>query len=313
MMERIKRSITLINLMKFIGLIMALIFLLGLAAGFINLRQAGQEKSDMMTVNTLLEEQGLSDEVKKASQDFIKKYPRTKNIIVCDSSGNIVYKANEQIVGGKDKFELKPDRERPDISKLKDGKVLFMRVPKGIEPFSLVPRPWIGGKSVRSGDMSDYFTFKAFGQGRGGIKGDHLFIINFQAAAKDLNIYYLSGNFHENNLMEMIFISHGLLRLLMLVFWIMLAVWVYRDSKTRGLHQVFWGLLTLFTGLIGLVIYLITKHRMEFCRVCSVKIDKDANYCPKCGAAAKMKCTACEHITGIDANYCPNCGNRNQN
>lgn len=44
------------------------------------------------------------------------------------------------------------------------------------------------------------------------------------------------------------------------VVWILLAVWVYRDAKKRGMEATLWLLLVLLTGLIGLIVYLIVRR-----------------------------------------------------
>ncbi len=41
---------------------------------------------------------------------------------------------------------------------------------------------------------------------------------------------------------------------------ILIAVWVYRDAKERGMEAALWLLIVLFTGLIGLIIYLIVRE-----------------------------------------------------
>jgi len=42
-----------------------------------------------------------------------------------------------------------------------------------------------------------------------------------------------------------------------------LALWVYADSKKLGNYKVFWPALTLFTGLIGCLMYLIGRVDKE--------------------------------------------------
>ena len=312
--EKIKASFTLINLLKFVCFIILLLFLSGMGVGFVNIWQARQEKSDIKAVNTLLEDQGVSDEVKKLITKFMNKYQGTKNIIICDNNSNIVFKANDQIIGDIDKFELKPDREMPNISRLKESPIWFAAIPKKIEPFSLIPR---SGAVMRSGEsmMMDkryYFSNKGGEAGRKGIKQDLLFINSFSTTTKGLNIYYISGHFKENKLIEMLFASHELLRLLILIFWILLAVWVYRDSKARGLHEAFWGLLTLFSGLVGLMIYLIMKHRMKFCSICNMKVEKGSSYCQEFGSALRNECPSCKNMMDLKYNYCTCCGTKRE-
>jgi len=48
-------------------------------------------------------------------------------------------------------------------------------------------------------------------------------------------------------------------RLFLIGFNALLALWVYADGKKHNSHKVFWPVLTLFTGLIGWLIYMIKR------------------------------------------------------
>ena len=47
--------------------------------------------------------------------------------------------------------------------------------------------------------------------------------------------------------------------LFLLGFNALLALWVYADSKKHGSHRALWPVLTLITGLVGWLIYLIGR------------------------------------------------------
>jgi hypothetical protein len=42
--------------------------------------------------------------------------------------------------------------------------------------------------------------------------------------------------------------------------WILIAVWVYRDARDRGMDAAIWLLIVLLLGIIGLIIYLIVRE-----------------------------------------------------
>jgi TctA family transporter len=44
------------------------------------------------------------------------------------------------------------------------------------------------------------------------------------------------------------------------IVWILLAVWVYRDARKRGMEATLWLLVVLLTGFIGLIVYLIVRR-----------------------------------------------------
>ncbi|MCD6383721.1 MAG: PLDc N-terminal domain-containing protein [Thermoplasmata archaeon] len=47
--------------------------------------------------------------------------------------------------------------------------------------------------------------------------------------------------------------------IILIVIWIVVAVWVYRDAESRGMEGVLWLIVVLVAGIIGLIIYLIIR------------------------------------------------------
>jgi predicted amidophosphoribosyltransferase len=100
-------------------------------------------------------------------------------------------------------------------------------------------------------------------------------------------------------------------------------VWVAKDAKNRGIgSSVGWIFLILFTGVIGLIIYLFSRPKGELviCEVCKNKKFKVARVCPHCGNPAQsvetrpssrsrsQYCPDCGHKISPDAIFCEECG-----
>lgn len=67
---------------------------------------------------------------------------------------------------------------------------------------------------------------------------------------------------------------------------IAIAVWVYRDAKSRGMENaVLLTVLTVFTGLLGLLIYLLMRPKgiLVPCPSCQKKRLEGSAKCPNCG------------------------------
>jgi hypothetical protein len=69
---------------------------------------------------------------------------------------------------------------------------------------------------------------------------------------------------------------------------IALLVWVARDAKARGMDSsVLWMVLVMFTGLIGLIIYIFARPQgnMIQCPSCANKRMQASAKCPHCANA----------------------------
>lgn len=84
--------------------------------------------------------------------------------------------------------------------------------------------------------------------------------------------------------MAMPFVIAGVI----IVLNIALLVWVARDAKARGMDSsVLWMLLVMFTGLVGLIIYLFARPQGNIitCQYCGNKRLQASIRCPHCGNA----------------------------
>ncbi len=71
-----------------------------------------------------------------------------------------------------------------------------------------------------------------------------------------------------------------------LVVSILIMVWVYKDAKSRGdQNAVIWLVLIFFTGIIGLIIYVLARPKGDLapCPNCRNKRMVSLNKCPHCG------------------------------
>ena len=51
-----------------------------------------------------------------------------------------------------------------------------------------------------------------------------------------------------------------LISLASIALWVFICVWVYRDANARGMdNATLWVVITILTGLLGLIIYLIVR------------------------------------------------------
>jgi len=74
--------------------------------------------------------------------------------------------------------------------------------------------------------------------------------------------------------------------LAMIILNVALLIWVARDAKARGLdNSVMWMILVMFTGLLGLIIYIFSRPQGDLvqCPNCKNNRLQASATCPHCG------------------------------
>lgn len=118
----------------------------------------------------------------------------------------------------------------------------------------------------------------------------------------------------------------------LIVFWISLVVWTFRDVRARTqdfLTQVLATLLVAVFFVFGLFIYMILRPRQtlaevyerqleeesllaemterQTCNNCHARVEGDFQICPSCGQKLKRPCPKCERLLELRWTFCPYC------
>ncbi|MFQ6037708.1 MAG: zinc ribbon domain-containing protein [Candidatus Aminicenantales bacterium] len=114
------------------------------------------------------------------------------------------------------------------------------------------------------------------------------------------------------------FTSFSLFTLTLLVIWVFVIVWVYRDAERRGMNGVLWALLVFIGNLVGLLIYLIVRSNnlpaprpeqaFQSCPKCHLPLSPSYIFCPHCGVRLQPECPKCHNPVEARWNVCPHCG-----
>lgn len=115
-------------------------------------------------------------------------------------------------------------------------------------------------------------------------------------------------------------LSNSIFSLALLIIWIFVIVWVYRDAERRGMNGVLWALLVLIGNIIGLLIYLIVRsdsipalkagHETLACPSCQKEVATSFVFCPYCAARLHAVCPECGKATEENWKACPHCGKK---
>ncbi|MGB2762973.1 MAG: zinc ribbon domain-containing protein [Candidatus Aminicenantaceae bacterium] len=114
--------------------------------------------------------------------------------------------------------------------------------------------------------------------------------------------------------------TYSFFSLLLLIIWIMVIIWVYRDAERRGMNGILWALLVFIGNIIGLLIYLIVRSDSEeegkpeqatqTCPSCEKPVDSNFVFCPYCAARLHAVCPECGKPTEKNWKACPHCGKK---
>lgn len=118
----------------------------------------------------------------------------------------------------------------------------------------------------------------------------------------------------------------------LLILWTMIAVGVGVHATNRGRNGFLWGLITVFTGLIGLGIYAVVlastaedePDTIRVCSSCGARREGRPDYCPDCGeplgaddetvtasilrSGSQGYCSNCKSEVGLGDDACSSCG-----
>jgi len=113
----------------------------------------------------------------------------------------------------------------------------------------------------------------------------------------------------------------GFFGLALLVFWIAVIVWVYKDAERRGMHGALWAIIVFFLHLIGLLIFVLVRSEHPLlapggrtappgCPRCGKAIERYHAFCPACGERLQPKCAKCGRDVQAGWQTCPHCGEK---
>ena len=141
-----------------------------------------------------------------------------------------------------------------------------------------------------------------------------------------------TGNALLDTLSKVLGISIGFIVAFLVIFWISLIIWTFRDIRSRTqdfMLQIAATVLVAIFFIGGLFIYLILRPRQtlaeiyerqleeesllaemterQTCNNCHARIESDFQICPSCGQKLKRPCPKCERLLELRWAFCPFC------
>lgn len=91
---------------------------------------------------------------------------------------------------------------------------------------------------------------------------------------------------------------------------VLVGVYVYHDTKRRGMNTVLWTLVAaLAPSLIGFIVYLLVRGGYPDleCSKCGAAVKGEFTVCPSCGTKLRLACPSCYIPVEPDWKVCPKC------
>ena len=220
--------------------------------------------------------------------------------------------------GGVVVFDVKDQQHRKSISRIfSDNDDEDLNDEENDDSVTILPERVLGGVSAE--EFEDAKKYVEWEMQEDKFAQNNLMYIGQLSRGEVQNIYLSYTNDYEE-----ILGSNSVLRFandwsqldfsvtqvfLLIVLWFTMLYWVFKDSRMRAFSPVVWACLTLVTGPVALLIYLLVRPgEVAKCENCEAPQRKNNIYCPMCGTPQSAVCRNCGHKLGDEDLYCAHCG-----
>ena len=126
-------------------------------------------------------------------------------------------------------------------------------------------------------------------------------------------IYFINEIHPVENGKMYIKVTLAIMMFFFMVYWVLLALYIYQNALKSKLNPYLWGGITLITNIAGVIIYIIYKQNQKTCFKCGALQDKSHIYCTYCGAKLNETCHTCGSVLNRNDKYCAKCGEKQKN
>lgn len=229
-----------------------------------------------------------------------------RDILVLDSQNNIVYSVNNSDFAKSGTFNLKSfDGDNSKVLALEENPNIYFKV---IGDHNFNPKDFFNRnkKEIKS-QFKEHKFYESMDN------NDTTYFMTYEINEElGFKVYFINDSIERFNFAP-IMKGFGILALtfffyslLFVIYWVLLALYVYELARKSNLNPIVWGLITLCTNIIGLFVFLIYKQNAKTCEVCGYP--KIGNSCVYCDNKVKYKCEKCGAEVNQSDYYCSKCG-----
>lgn len=279
--------------------------ILALAAGLCCTGAVGylyRERLNFAWQYSRLEEAKNDDALKAAARKTAAASADVVDVLILDGSNRVTYSVKDSAFAAGALELVKAGSEKKYLISDAHPDAVFQYVRS--EEFML--------NSIINKDFgkirSDYDDDSAFD---GDLSGKTIYMLGrAKVHHSDSKVYVITVPTSLPGGMTALKASAALAMLFFCVYWVLIALWLYRDAARCGLSPLYWGLIGLFTNIIGLIVYKIYKRSMAICPACGTAQSADHLYCSACGTQLGTRCESCGCKVGPKDSFCHHCGNQ---
>lgn len=258
---------------------------------------------DYQKASHIFEKQGTGDalnlQLKKLSSDSND----VVNVVVVDKDNKVEFKANDNVVGENNNLFFTPYESNKKYLYNNINNDILYKIVK--EENLLLNLGYIQNNNKLSDDIDKEFSYEK------DLGGKTIYFLNYMVNKKTNEKIYIIRNVTPIPYAERLLETMGtLLGLIFAIYWIGLALWVYKDANEKRTNAPLWGMLVLITNLGGLIVYSIYKQSNIVCFKCGTMQDKENIFCNHCGIQLHERCDKCSNIISKGNNYCSKCGHK---
>lgn len=258
---------------------------------------------DYEKLSYTFEKQGLNDNLNLQLKKLSSDSKDIVNMLILDKDNNIVFKVNNNLIGSNTKLLLTSYEFNRSYLQDNINKNVLYRIVR--EENIFLNKDYIQNNEKLKNDINEEFYYER------GLSSKDIYLINYIANRNTQNKIFIIRTVTPIPYAERLLgITGTLISLIFMIYWIGLALWVYKDANAKRNNPALWGGLVLLTNLAGLIIYFMYKQNSIICYKCGVIQNRENIFCSYCGTKINDQCSQCGSIVNNSEHYCSRCGKK---
>lgn len=260
---------------------------------------------DYLEINSRVDKQGIDSSIKRQLDALADSSPDIRDVLLLDKENSIVYSSKNSGLGKGDKLVLSKAKDNEKFLQDVNSPGIYYKVlrPKSL----LVKELYRNAKDIKKEFADSFFYYT-------GYNTQKVYFLNYFADKQNGMKIFVISDIKTIPYAERLLESAGALTMIILGFyWILLALWVYKDANRRKQNAALWGLLILLTNLVGVIVYAIYKQNNRTCYKCGALQSRQNTFCSYCGTRISESCNKCGMIISRNDNFCTRCGTKLNN